>query len=53
MIAFSPFFPLTVMIAIAVVAAALAVFGIARRLRGAWLRALALGLQCLALANPS
>lgn len=53
MIAFSPFFSLPVMIAIAVVAAALAAFGIARRLRGAWLRSLALGLLVLALANPS
>ena len=53
MITFAPFFPLWVVIAICLLAALLAGFGVFRRMRGAWLRALALALLVLAIANPS
>jgi hypothetical protein len=50
---FAPYFSLTLTIAMALIALALAGFGLWRRMRGAWLRALALALVVLALANPS
>lgn len=53
MITIAPLFPLWAMITIGIVAALLAGFGLFRRMRGAWLRALALALLVLALANPS
>ncbi len=53
MITFAPFLPLWAMIAIGIVAALLAGFGLFRRMRGAWLRAMALALLVLAIANPS
>jgi hypothetical protein len=52
-IAFAPFLPWAVIAVLAVIAAALAMLNILARLRGAWMRALALGLFVLALANPS
>ncbi|MFN8830652.1 MAG: hypothetical protein ACK50Q_14670 [Labrys sp. (in: a-proteobacteria)] len=50
---FAPFLPWTVIAVLAVVAAMLALMNILAHLRGAWLRALALGLFVFALANPS
>ena len=52
-ITFSPLFPLSVLLGFAALAAIIAVFGIYRGLRGAWLRALSLALLLLALGNPS
>ena len=49
---FSPLLPWPYLAALALVAAALAAFGIWRGVRGAWLRAAALAAFCLALANP-
>lgn len=52
-IAFAPFLPLAAVLAFALIAALLAGWGIWRRVRGAWMRALALLAAFLALANPS
>ena len=51
-IAFSPLLPWSVIGVLALVAAALAIFGLWRRVRGATIRTLALALLLLALANP-
>ncbi len=51
-IAFSPLLPWSVIGVIALVATALAIFGLWRRVRGATIRTLALALLLLALANP-
>lgn len=51
-IAFSPLLPWSVIGVFALVAAALAIFGLWRRVRGATIRTLALALLLLALANP-
>ncbi|MDF1634712.1 hypothetical protein [Mycoplana sp. MJR14] len=51
-IAFSPLLPWSVIGVFALVAAALAIFGLWRRVRGAAIRTLALALLLLALANP-
>lgn len=51
-IAFSPLLPWLVILVIAAVAAVLAFLGLWRRMRGAPVRALALALLLLALANP-
>ncbi len=49
---FAPLVPLPVVIAVAVIAALLILPGIFRRMRGAWLRALAAVALVAALANP-
>lgn len=49
---FQPFLPWTILIAFAVVMAIVVIFAIWRRLRGAWLRALAAVALLAALANP-
>ncbi|PHR22683.1 MAG: hypothetical protein COA37_10805 [Hoeflea sp.] len=51
-LAFDPFLPLPVLLAIALVALLLVGWAIAKRMRGAALRALALSALVLALANP-
>ncbi len=51
-IAFSPLLPWSVIGVFALVATALAIFGLWRRVRGATIRTLALALLLLALANP-
>ncbi len=51
-IAFSPLLPWSVIGVLALVATALAIFGLWRRVRGATIRTLALALLLLALANP-
>lgn len=52
-IAFSPLLPVAWLIALAVLALIGVVFGLARKARGIWWRALALGVLLLALFNPS
>lgn len=49
---FDPFIPLPVLMVLIVLAAALTVFSVVRGLRGALVRAVALGALALALANP-
>ncbi len=51
-IAFSPLLPWSVIGVLALVATALAIFGLWRRVRGATIRTIALALLLLALANP-
>ena len=50
---FAPLVPLALIAVLAAAALVLALAGVLRRVRGAWLRALALSLALLALANPS
>ena len=50
---FTPYFSTALTLTFAAIALALAAFGLYRRMRGAWLRAIALALVVLALANPS
>ena len=50
---FTPYFSTALTLTFAAIALALAAFGLYRRMRGAWLRATALALIVLALANPS
>lgn len=50
---FAPFLPWPYLAALILVAVALAVLGLWRRVRGAWLRTAALAAFCLAIANPS
>jgi hypothetical protein len=52
-LSFAPFLPWQILAAVAVVAAALGLWGVFRRVRGAWLRGLALILAVAALTNPS
>ncbi|MEM8749493.1 MAG: hypothetical protein AAGF28_04285 [Pseudomonadota bacterium] len=52
-IAFAPLFSWPVIVAIAAIAGLLVLYGLLRRMRGAWLRLLAWASLVLALANPS
>lgn len=52
-ITFAPFFPAWAILTIALIALAFAIYGVLRRVRGGWLRLLAVSLLALALANPS
>ena len=52
-IAFSPLLPVTVLAVLAGLALIGVAFGVARKARGIWWRALALGVLLLALVNPS
>lgn len=51
-LSFAPFLPWTVIAILAAAALVLAVAGLLRGVRGAWLRGLALAALLLAIANP-